>query len=187
MTEPAPKRRLPIVSNSGGGSAGAGAGGGGGGADEEQDRPPWHWSVIGAAAIFLAWLPLTMLASYATAGLVARAGADVDPSAAAGADVPAHVPILIIAMPTLAFGIASFAGGFMVGRYGGKAGRKEATVAGFIAAAVAWALAASQPVAGPGPGALAWVIILVTIAGLGAGVAYAGGRFGLRRRPRGLG
>lgn len=182
MTEPAPKRRLPIVSNSGGGSASSG----GGGADEEQDRPPWHWSVIGAAAIFLAWLPLTMLASYATAGLVARAGDGVDPSAA-GADVPAHVPIVIVAMPTLAFGIASFAGGFLVGRYGGKAGKKEATVAGFLAAAVAWALAASQPVVGPGPGALAWALILVTIAAIGAIVAYAGGRWGLRRRPLGLG
>ncbi len=40
----------------------------------------------------------------------------------------------------LAFAIACFAGGFLVGRFGAKAGAKEATVAGFLAAAVAWAL-----------------------------------------------
>lgn len=186
MTEPAPKRRLPILSSSGGGHEGGGSGSGSG-PDEEQDRPPWHWSLIGVVAIFLAWLPLAMLAGYVIAALGAGEVDDPGRQRSGGESASVFLVILMVGLPLFTFGLASFAGGFMVGRYGGRAGRKEATVAGFFAAAVAWALAAAQPFTGPGPGAIVWALILVLLAAIGTLAAYAGGRFGLRRRPRGLG
>ena len=176
MTEPAPKRRLPIVSSSGGNRSS--------GDDETQDRPPWHWSGIGTAAIFLVWLPLTMIAGYAGSRFIARLGVGEEPSVAADAGVRLQLQIVIATINIVALGIASFAGGFLVGRFGGKAGRKEAAVAGFFAAAVAWALAASQSV-GSSAVAFDWALILATIAPFSAAVAYFGGRYGLRRRPPG--
>src|SRR4051794_19575075 len=57
----APKRRLPVLQ-----------------ADEvvegDEDRPPWHWSVIGTIAIFLVWLPLAAGASAFVSAFVANAG-----------------------------------------------------------------------------------------------------------------
>jgi hypothetical protein len=45
----APKRRLPMLPKVEV-------------ADEsDEDRPPWHWSAIGAVAIFIAWLPLAYI------------------------------------------------------------------------------------------------------------------------------
>jgi MFS family permease len=184
MTEPAPKRRLPILSSSGGGGGPSGSGSGAG-PDEEQDRPAWHWSGIGVVAIFLAWLPLAMLAGFLI--VLLAAGEVDDPQRSGGAGASIFLVILMVGLPLLTFAIASFAGGFMVGRFGGRAGKKEATVAGFTAAAVAWAMAAAQPFTDPGPGALVWSIILVLLAAVGMSAAYVGGRSGLRRRPRGLG
>ena len=160
----APKRRLPVIGSSPP-------------EEPEVERPPWHWSAIGAAAIFLAWLPLAALAAWLTSGMLGRAGVD----GTAPAPVELRLRLLMIAVHVFAFGLACFAGGYLVGRFGDKAGVKEATVAGFVAAAVAWALAAAQP-GQASPGALAWILILVAVAVLGTGVAHVGGRYGRRWR-----
>lgn len=149
---------------------------GGADGDEPEDRPPWHWAAIGAVAIFLAWLPLAAGAN----ALVARLVGDLPPGEPPGAG---HARAAV-ALNAVGFVVAAMAGGALVGRFGGRAGTKEAAAAGFFASATAWALAAAQPGQGPGPGALAWATILVAIGSIGTLAAYAGARFGLRGRAR---
>lgn len=159
----APKRRLPVLPA------------GDHDHDAPEERPPWQWSAIGAGAVFLVWLPLAELAARAA---VLVAGSPPPAGAASTRQRAA-----LIALSTLAFALAAFAGGLTVGRFGGTAGRREATLAGLAAGTLAWVLAVVQPV--PGPGALGWALVLVAIDALGGSAAYAGGRAGLalRRRP----
>lgn len=161
MSESDKKRRLPLLPS--GPTAEA----------PEEERPPWHWSAIGVVATFLVWLPLS--------ALMAKLGARIADAAAVpeGAPVPLHVYVAVGGSQLLGFVIAVFAGGFLVGRFGGKAGRKEAATGGFITAAVAWALTAAQP-ASPGP--IKLVALLVVMGGLAAGVGWLGGHVGLKKR-----
>ena len=150
-TSEAPKRRLPMMPKVEV-------------ADEsDEDRPPWHWSAIGAVAVFLAWLPMAYIVNGPLGGLFN--GGMVAKVAAVSLNVAAFV-------------IGSFAGGYLVGRFGGRAGVKEATVGGVAASAIAWALAAVQARSG----VLVWIMLLTGMAMLGAGGARVGGRFGLRGR-----
>jgi hypothetical protein len=150
-TSEAPKRRLPMLPKVEV-------------ADEsDEDRPPWHWSAIGAVAVFLAWLPLAYivngpLGGLFNGGMAAKIGA--------------------VALNVAAFVIGSFAGGYLVGRFGGRAGVKEATVGGVAASVIAWALAAAQARSG----VLVWIMLLTGMAMLGAGAARVGGAFGLAGR-----
>lgn len=138
-----------------------------------EERPPWRWVPIGAAATFLAWLPLAALAEGVTRRLVAIEDAR-------GAPAPAG--IWLVAAHALAFFVAGSLGGLLVGRAGGKAGRREATLAGAAAGALAWLIAAAQGTPG---GALVWGSLLVIITGLGAIAGHAGGRVGVAWRARG--
>lgn len=164
MSDQAPKRRLPVLQTR----------------DEppappDEERPPWHWSPIGAVATFLVWLPLAALAE----SLTRTAASPADPSAA----VPA-ASLWMLPAQTLAFFVGAFAGGFVVGRLGGKAGRKEATLAGVLAGVLAWLITLTQ---GPPSGAfmaLVYALMLVILATIGGGAALLGGRVGLRLRPR---
>jgi tRNA-(ms[2]io[6]A)-hydroxylase len=165
-----PKRRLPILQ----GHTTAQQ-------PDDEERPPWHWSAIGAVAIFVAWLPLAAAAQAVSMRALERAP---DPAGAAES-VPISIRLAMIALHLVAFALAAFAGGLLVGRFGAKAGPKEAAIAGFLASSLAWALAAAQPQQGPGPGALIWGMILVVLGSLGAAIAYSGGRTGVRRRPPG--
>jgi MFS family permease len=138
----------------------------------EEERPPWHWVAIGAVATFLAWLPLAALAEYATRRLVVIEDAR---------GTPAPAGIWLVGAHALAFFTAASLGGLLVGRAGGKAGRREATLAGVAAGALAWLLAAAQGTPG---GALVWGLLLAIIAALGALAGHAGGRLGLYLRSR---
>ncbi len=147
----APKRRLPMLPKAEV-------------ADEsDEDRPPWHWAGIGAAAVFFAWLPLAYIVNGPLGGLFS--GGTVAKVAA-------------VALNLAAFVIGSFGGGYLVGRFGGQAGVKEATVAGAGAAVFAWMLAASQARSG----LLVWIMMLTGMAMLGAGAARIGGAVGLMGR-----
>lgn len=206
MSEPTPKRKhLPIVSS--GPPATSGAGEKGASApvaappaekrrlpmvpsapashrhpepeepeDETPDRPPWHWAGLGAIAVFFAWLPLAALVG----SLVARLLRGEPPSSDAIAEAPLRVRLLMIGLHALSFAIASALGGFLVGRFGGRAGRWEALASGAVAGGLAWAIAFAQA---PKTALLVWLLLLVAIAGLGAAGGYAGGRIGLSRRP----
>ena len=147
----APKRRLPMLPKVEVGD------------ESDEDRPPWHWSAIGAVAVFLAWLPLAYivngpLGGLFNGGMVAK--------------------IAAVALNLAAFVSGSFAGGYLVGRFGGRAGVKEATVSGVAASVIAWALAAAQARSG----VLVWIMLLTGMAMLGAGSARVGGAVGLAGR-----
>jgi hypothetical protein len=166
------KRRLPVLNSAP--------------HDEpDEERPPWHWSAIGVVAIFVVWLPL----AYVANGVVARA---LREGASAATSAPVRVVAVMIGSNVLAFGVAAFAGGFIVARFGAKAGRREATVSGFAAGAIAWALSFASLLAAPramAPDmtmvAANWLVLLAVMGALGAGVANLGGRLGLRMRgPR---
>ena len=118
----------------------------------DEDRPPWHWSAIGAIGVFVFWVPLIL----AINGLLPGPGA------------------AWIALNAAAFALACFGSGFLVGRYGGKAGRREAMVGGAAAAATAWLAAATQGVRGP----LTWVLLLAVLVAVGGGAARVGGALG---------
>lgn len=138
-------------------------------ADEaDEDRPPWHWSGFGAVGVFVLWMPLAFLVN----GLLQGAGD------AQGAR---------IALNAAAFALACCGAGFLVGRFSGKAGRREATVAGFVAAAVACAFtvaltAAQGRMRGSVLTVVTWALIFAAMTSLGAGAARAGGALGVRRR-----
>jgi hypothetical protein len=160
VTEP-PKRRLPVLPSTS--------------PSDEEERPPWHWSGIGLVAIFLAWLPLAAMGNV----IVKRMLGASDPGAAP-AEVPARVRVSIVVVSALGFVVAAFAGGYLVGRFGGKAGPKQAGLSGLAAALLAWAIALAQP--GGGGSVLIWMMVLVVMSGLGGSMALLGGRAGLRGR-----
>lgn len=139
-------------------------------ADESDvERPPWHWSAIGTVAIFVIWLPLTFLTAALGKHLLGEA-------AEPGAASPSAL-LSLAAVNLLVFALASFGGGALVGRFGGKAGLKEATVAGFATAAIAGATIATQ-----GVDLLLAAAMLVVLITIGAGAARAGGFVGLKQR-----
>lgn len=130
---------------------------------EDEDRPPWHWSAIGAIGSFVLWLPLAILVN---AVIGARAGA-------IGATLNAA-----------AFAIACSGAGLIVGRFGGKAGRREAAIGGAGAGAIAWALAATQSMAMALGAIVTWLLLLAAIGAIGAGAAWLGGALGVKLRVR---
>ena len=142
---PGEKRRLPVLREPEVAAPG------------DEDRPPWHWSAIGAVGVFVLWLPLALVINGALAG---------------------GGPGLLAALNAAAFALAAFASGFLVGRFGGSAGRREATVGGVAAGATAWLVAASQGLQGP----LTWALLLALIVALGGGAARAGGALGVSKR-----
>lgn len=147
--------------------------------EEDQDRPPWQWSIIGAVAVFLAWLPLAALLNT----LVARALRSAAPpdSADISAAATPLARAVIMGANAFCFAIAALGGGYLVGRFGGRAGVRQAMTSGLVAAVVAWLLAAAQS---PEKSPLVWIPLVLLLAGLGGGAAYLGGRLG-RRAARG--
>ena len=96
------------------------------------------------------------------------------------------VPFALLVLPLgaapvlLAFGAAAGLAGALVGRFGGRAGPREAALGGILAAVLVTSIAA---VAGAGlpPRVIFLVVLLLALVGAGAG--FAGGRFGVRKRP----
>lgn len=163
----AAKRRLPVLGPSG--------------EEPQPPRPPWQWVGFGAAAVFVAWLPLAWCAALVVRGLVARAlgGAADSPEQAAealaamasGDRVRLEVAIALTYLPVLALG--ALAGGYLVGRWGdAPVGVRHGAAAGALAALVAVVLAMTG-------GASAWSLLVLPLA---AGGGALGARRGLRRR-----
>ena len=151
--------------------------------EDPDERPPWHWSGIGAVLVFTSWLPLTLVSNVATRALVDR----LVPAASRG-DVDAHLatasPLAraslraaMVVPGALAFAIGAAFGGWLVGRFGGRAGPREAAVAGLLSASTAWALLAAT--AGLGTTWLLWAPVAL----VGTVAAWLGGRLGRRGRP----
>jgi hypothetical protein len=143
-------------------------------ADESDlERPPWHWSAIGAVAIFVLWLPLAFIAAALGKRLLTEAE---DPGAA-----PPSTRLAVAGLHLFAFALASLGGGALVGRFGAGAGRKEAAVAGFATASIAWV---TLPLQGVRLTLSVGGALLVSLIAIGAGAALAGGAIGRKlRRP----
>ena len=149
------KRRLPVLQSDGG------AGG------DEPSRSRAHWVGFGALMIVTAWLPL----AYAGEALKARVFAGELPRGGGY--------VLFLALSAVPLALASFAGGFLVGRFGKPAGTREAALAGLATglavAALTWGLAWREG------GEIAWGAALVPLA-LFVPMAALGGAAGAPRR-----
>lgn len=151
---------------------------------EDEARPPWHWIGFGVVAIFASWLPLAAGAS----ALARRAFEAAFGAGASEADVARALSAMTSfertrftlsqALPqAAALGLAAFAGGFLVGRFGRGTGPREAAISGFATALMAAALAAKGL-------ELGWVtaVTLLVTALLATGFSALGGRAGAKRR-----
>jgi hypothetical protein len=135
-----------------------------------------HWVGIGVVAIFLVLLPLTAAGNLLLAKMLRAADVGATPAV-----VPLRFAIAIPAVNLLCVAISMLAGGYLVGRFGGRARTKEATLSGSAAALIAWLMALTAP-GEPGGGALVWALRLVVLLGVGSSVAFVGGLWGVRGR-----
>ncbi|MBK9262090.1 MAG: hypothetical protein IPM54_20085 [Polyangiaceae bacterium] len=158
MTEPDKKRRLPILQDKAPADE-----------PEAEPRPPWHWSGIGVVATFLVWLPI----AAAITALSARIAQNAESSTLG-------LGVVMVALHVLGFLVATFAGGFLIGKFGGEAGPREGAVSGFVTAAFAVALAAGSPV--PGVTIVTWIVLLAIVGAIGAAGGMLGARVGKRKR-----
>ena len=144
MGEVDTKRRLPIIKASAPEAPAAGAGD-----DEPDERPPWHWIGFGTVGVFGAWLPLSYVAQTVRARVITARLGDVrtpeEISAAVSAlprDEQFRLAILLFLPHAVALAAAAFAGGYLVGRWGGAGvGVREAALSGMFAGLIAAALA----------------------------------------------
>ena len=163
-----PLRRLPVLQEAPG---------------SDDGRPAWQWTLIGALFALSIWVPLAMLSSWIASRAVRRLVGEVPPDALAdqlgtaqGA-TRAGLWFALTAVPILSFAAACLASGALVGRFGSRAGAKEAALGTALAAAVGALLSAAQT---------GWAFSLVgllVLAPVGAGAGWLGGRLGWRRRP----
>ena len=151
-------------------------------APPDEDRPAWHWAVIGVVFILSIWAPLAMLSSWVARRVSHLIVGDLPPDelslrlADASASARFWLWFVLTVGPVLAYGLACWASGAMVGRFGGKAGPREAAVAGAFAALVGAGLTLVQTSAAASAASL---VILVPV---GVGAAWLGGTFGKKRR-----
>lgn len=164
-------RRLPVLQNSASGG-------------DDQQRPPWHWVLIGAGFVFTLWIPLAIVAEWLSRALarslvdLADAQAVAHFNATAPTSQRVLLSLVLLGPLTLSFVAACVLGGMLVGRFGTSAGAREATLAGLLAAGVAWLVALVG-------GALApWTVAVSSLAllgGAGAALTRLGGWLGRRR------
>jgi tRNA-(ms[2]io[6]A)-hydroxylase len=161
MAEP---RRLPVLNNTPEESP----------PQDDEERPPWHWAGFGVVAIFAAWVPL----SYIGGAISNRLIAGVTPEQMQNASDSERAKLmLMIALPTLlALALASFGGGYIVGRFGTGPGPRIGMVSGGVVAIIAVVLARTIMT----PTVLA--ISLVVVGAVAIGFAGLGGKLGMKRR-----
>src|SRR5258706_5622005 len=119
-----PTRRLPVLQN----------------APPDEDRPAWHWAVIGVVFILSIWAPLAMLSSWVAGRVSHLIVGELPPDelslrlADASAGDRFWLWFVLTVAPVLAYALACWASGAMVGRFGRKARPADATIAGAVAA-----------------------------------------------------
>ncbi len=165
-------RRLPVLQNPASG-------------DADGARPPWHWVLIGAGFVFTLWIPLAIVAEWLSRAL-ARSLVDLgDAQAVARFNTTAPMgervllSLALLGPLALSFVVACVAGGMLVGRFGERAGSREATLAGLLAAVVAWLVALIGGALSPFSVAASSLLLL---GGAGAALTRLGGWLGRRRR-----
>jgi hypothetical protein len=164
----APIRRLPVLQEA---------------PSAEDSRPAWHWTLIGTLFALSIWVPLAMLSGWIAGFAVRRFVGDVpmeafaDQLATAPGRTRAGLWFAITAVPILSFALGCLAAGALVGRFGHRAGSKEAALGCSLAAVIGALLSM---------GGAGWVFALSALAVLapvGAGAGWLGGRLGWNRRP----
>lgn len=154
--------------------------------DEGEPRPPSHWVAIAAALALALWAPLVLLALPLGRAIAARVAGvdDVSQLATAATTSPALRAAVAAALivPVLAsLALAAGATGAIVGRFGGRAGAREAVLGCTLAALVAWGMSVSGGALRPWPVAAVTALLLGALAAVFAGL---GARIGRRRRPQ---
>jgi tRNA-(ms[2]io[6]A)-hydroxylase len=150
-------RRLPVLQNK---------------ASEDEaaeQRPRSHWVAIMAGFVLTFWLPLLMVAQWLGRLLAAWSGTRV------GLLVASVLP------PLFSFAVAAFTAGALVGRFGGRAGIREAATGALFAALSACAIALVGGALRPWPVLVGSALLLSLVA---VGFAAFGARFGVGKRPR---
>jgi len=152
-------------------------------ASPDDGRPAWHWMLIGTLFALSIWVPLAMLSSWiagrAVRRLVGEGPPDVvaDQLATASGMTRVGLWFAVTGVPILSFAVACVAAGALVGRFGNRAGVKEAAMGAALAAAVGALLSMLQ--AG-WAFSLAGLLVLLPV---GASAGWLGGRIGWGRRP----
>ena len=173
MAEPERKRRLPLL-QPGGPSSGGG------------ERTAWQSALWGSGGTLLVFVPLAALAqSLVQSVLDSRlSGEDALATAAAFEQLAPGDRLLVRAVmvgaPLGALAIAALAGGVLVGRWGGRGGKREAALGGAGAGLLA-ALMGASAYLDQGQ-VLTWAVTTLLIVGVAAVAAIAGAALGLRWR-----
>ena len=94
--------------------------------DDETTRGPWSWVILGAMAIFVALVPLSMLVM----AILRRVYASTES--------PPVAPL--VAASVAAIALSCFAGGFLVGRFGPRMTATLGAATGALSGVVLWAL-----------------------------------------------
>lgn len=155
--------------------------------ERAEQRPRSHWVVIAAGLTLSIWVPLSMLGLALGRVVSMRLMGTDDPHALseaasrASAAVRALAVAALLSPALLSLAVAAWVAGALVGRFGGRAGQREAVVGGGMGALVAWVLAMLGGALGSWPVALGTALVLVSAGSLAGGL---GGRFGRKRRPR---
>jgi tRNA-(ms[2]io[6]A)-hydroxylase len=159
-------RRLPVIQN-----------------DESEDaaaaaRPRLQWIVIGAGLTVTIWAPLALVAMPLGVRLATRAfGAT---GATTGGVPPSPGAAALAAAPVvLSFLFGALASGALVGRFGGKAGPREAALGGVLGAAGA-SLLGLRPGLGLSIAGIFAIFSLLSLFGAAGGAL--GGHWGRRSR-----
>jgi hypothetical protein len=139
---------------------------------EAAQRPAWQWLLIGAGFVLAVFVPLALLAAPLGVALARRIVAGPALSA-----VLAGAPVLA------AFLLAAWAAGAVVGRFGLRAKRPTAALSGALGGSVLLGLVLLR---GGFGGLAALISVSLVLLGSGAGLAWLGAGFGLRRRPGAL-
>ena len=186
----AERRRLPVIQSPP--PPAKPDGGDGSDADETApERPPWQWIGFGTIVTFAAWLPLAYVASAISHHVfVSKFGesASRDDVELAFSGMDASERFRWTAMQTVphvvAFALAAFAGGLLVGRFGTGTSPKQnqglaagsGVVTALVALGVSWRVLAEG-----GWGAVASMVLPIVLA---VGFAYWGGRVGTRKKAK---
>jgi tRNA-(ms[2]io[6]A)-hydroxylase len=138
--------------------------------------------MIGLLFIYCIWVPLAMLGNWIAQHALDAAFGNLPADeiarrlSAGGSSSRFSLWLASIAAPILTYSFACWSAGALVGRFGGKAGPKEAVTAGALSALVGCVLSL---IGASTASSLAALLVLLP---LGIAAAWVGARFGMKRR-----
>ena len=151
--------------------------------DDGEPRPPAQWTIIGAAAILLAWLPLAYASNHWYEARVASLGTHEELVAAMMRMTPMgrlSYGLHLVLGPIVTLAIASLLGGMLVGRFGQKAGANEAMFAGIVVGTIGSIIGAVQML--PQGRYDSWGIAASVLLVVAGACGRIGGWYGMKKR-----